>query len=134
MRLLALAAALASAWPQFRGDAGLTGAASTTPPAPLKVLWTYEAGEAIDSSAAIAEALDANAFGVCSATPYLVAPNHPGGSAVHVSLIVLTGDRVDPAALRTSIRVSVDGDQVTVRLPDGERIEVGAANGAVTVF
>ncbi|WP_086664568.1 DUF2264 domain-containing protein [Lentzea kentuckyensis] len=76
------------------------------------------------TSSAIAEALDANAFGVCSATPYLVG-EHPGGSAVYVSLIVLTGDRVDPAALLASVRASVDGDEVTVRLPDGERIEVG---------
>ncbi|WP_262505853.1 hypothetical protein [Streptomyces sp. TRM68367] len=73
---------------------------------------------------ATAEAVDANAFGVCSATPYLVAPDHPGGSAVYVSLVVLAGDRVDPAALRASVTASVDGDQVTLRLPDGERIEV----------
>lgn len=75
-------------------------------------------------AAAAAEALDANAFGVCSATPYLVAPDHPGGSAVYVSLIVLTGDRVDPAMLQESITAFVAGDRVTVRLPDGERIEV----------
>jgi hypothetical protein len=75
-------------------------------------------------AAATAEAVDANAFGVCSATPYLVAPDHPGGSAVYASLIVLTGDRVDPATLRASVTASVDGDRVAVRLPDGERIEV----------
>jgi hypothetical protein len=75
-------------------------------------------------AAATTEALDANAFGVCSATPYLMASDHPGGSAVYVSLIVLTGDRVDPAALRESITVSVAGDRATIRLPDGERIEV----------
>ncbi len=75
-------------------------------------------------TAATTETMDANAFGVCSATPYLVAPEHPGGSAVYVSLIVLTGDRVDPDALRASVTASVAGDQVTVRLPDGERIEV----------
>jgi hypothetical protein len=92
------------------------------------------------SSAAVAEALDANAFGVHSATPYLVAPDHPGGSAVYVSLIVLTGDRVDPAALRTSITAAVDGDRVTVRLPDAEHVvcwsadDTEAANGSVTVF
>ncbi|NGY65247.1 DUF2264 domain-containing protein [Lentzea sp. NEAU-D13] len=75
-------------------------------------------------AAATAEAMDANAFGVCSATPYLVAPDHPGGSAVYASLIVLTGDRVDPAALRESVTASVAGDRATMRLPDGERIEV----------
>ncbi|WP_223165503.1 hypothetical protein [Lentzea indica] len=75
-------------------------------------------------AATTTEALDANAFGVCSGTPYLVTLDHPGGSAVYVSLIVLTGDRVDPAVLRDSVTASVAGDRATVRLPDGERIEV----------
>jgi len=37
---------------------------------------------------------------------------------------VLTGDRIDPDALRESVTTSVTGDRATVRLPDGERIEV----------
>jgi hypothetical protein len=74
--------------------------------------------------ATAARAVDANAFGVCSATPYLTAPHHPGGSAVYVSLVVLTGDRVDPGALRESVTATVDGDRTTVRFPDGERVEV----------
>jgi len=78
--------------------------------------------------AAVATAVDANAYGVRSATPYLTAP-HPGGSAVYVSLVALTGDRVDPAALAETFAVAVDGDAVTVTFPDGERVEValGAA-------
>jgi hypothetical protein len=75
-------------------------------------------------TAATAEAVDANAFGGFSATPYLTAPDHPGGTAFYVSLIMLTGDRADPAALRESVTAAVDDDQVTLRLPDGERIEV----------
>jgi hypothetical protein len=75
-------------------------------------------------SAAVARAMDANAYGACSATPYLTAARHPGGSAVYVSLVALTGDRVEPAALRRSVTVSVTGDRVKVRFPDGERIEV----------
>jgi hypothetical protein len=75
--------------------------------------------------AAAAQAIDANAFGVCSATPYLTSPAHPGGSAVYVSLIALTGDRIDPAVLQASITAAVDGDRVTVQFPDGERVEVG---------
>ena len=43
------------AWPQFRGSPRLTGMSSSDLPATLKLLWTYEAGEAIDSSAAIAD-------------------------------------------------------------------------------
>src|SRR6185436_6498317 len=48
------AAPPAADWPQFRGDPALTGVARSTLPAQPKLLWTYEAGEAIESSAAIA--------------------------------------------------------------------------------
>lgn len=43
----------ADAWPQFRGSAGLTGTSSAAIPERLKVKWTYDCGEAIQSSAAI---------------------------------------------------------------------------------
>ncbi|MEU4746546.1 hypothetical protein AB0G02_39655, partial [Actinosynnema sp. NPDC023658] len=74
--------------------------------------------------AAVDTAVDANAFGVCSATPYLTATEHPGGSAVHVSLVVLTGDRVEPDALGEAFEVAVDGERVTVVFPGGERVEL----------
>jgi eukaryotic-like serine/threonine-protein kinase len=40
-------------WPQFRGNHQLTGVSRANVPATLKPLWTYEAGESIESSAAI---------------------------------------------------------------------------------
>jgi outer membrane protein assembly factor BamB len=43
------------AWPQFRGNPQLTGVASSRLPATLKLLWTYEAGDSIESSAAIVD-------------------------------------------------------------------------------
>lgn len=43
-----------SDWPQFRGNAQLTGVAGSVPPATLKVIWTYEAGSPLESSAAVA--------------------------------------------------------------------------------
>src|SRR5947207_4282179 len=43
----------ADEWPQFRGNPQLTGVAGTTVPANLSLLWTYEAGDSIESSAAI---------------------------------------------------------------------------------
>jgi eukaryotic-like serine/threonine-protein kinase len=49
------AQAPATSWPQFRGSAPLTGLSSASLPPSLKVQWTYEAGEAIESSAAIAD-------------------------------------------------------------------------------
>jgi outer membrane protein assembly factor BamB len=44
-----------SAWPQFRGDAQLTGVASGTLPDKLALKWTYETGDIIESSAAIVD-------------------------------------------------------------------------------
>jgi eukaryotic-like serine/threonine-protein kinase len=40
-------------WSQFRGNHSLTGVSSANVPTSLKQLWTYEAGESIESSAAI---------------------------------------------------------------------------------
>ena len=48
-------AAVASSWPQFRNTASLTGVSSSALPATLKVLWTYDAGSAVESSAAIVD-------------------------------------------------------------------------------
>src|SRR5215207_3712438 len=49
------AQAPADRWPQFRGSANLVGTTAATLPAQLKVQWTYEAGDAIESSAAIVD-------------------------------------------------------------------------------
>ena len=51
------AAGPADAWPQFRRDARLTGVASGALPPTLRELWSFEAGDAIDSSAAIADGM-----------------------------------------------------------------------------
>jgi outer membrane protein assembly factor BamB len=40
-------------WSQFRGNQRLTGVSLSNVPSDLKLLWTYEAGESIESSAAI---------------------------------------------------------------------------------
>jgi outer membrane protein assembly factor BamB len=45
-------ASAAEDWPQFRGDARLTGTSPAALP-PLKVAWTFEAGGAVESSAAL---------------------------------------------------------------------------------
>src|SRR5260221_12027676 len=41
-------------WTQFRGNPQLTGVATSSLPTNLTLLWTYEAGDSIESSAAIA--------------------------------------------------------------------------------
>ena len=64
MRRLTLFAALAIAlpaqtapdsWTQFRRTPALTGVAAQPLPDALRLLWTYEAGPAVESSAAIAD-------------------------------------------------------------------------------
>src|SRR4029434_1295017 len=47
--------AAADAWRQFRGTPNLTGVSSSAPPATLKVLWTYDLKDVVDSSAAIVD-------------------------------------------------------------------------------
>jgi eukaryotic-like serine/threonine-protein kinase len=57
LALLALPILLFAAddWPQFRGNPSLTGIATSSLPKTLKLLWTFDAGESIESSAAIAD-------------------------------------------------------------------------------
>ena len=43
----------ANNWSQFRGNHQLTGVSQANVPMSLKPLWTYEAGDSIESSAAI---------------------------------------------------------------------------------
>ena len=40
-------------WPQFRGNPSLTGVSTSPVPKTLKLLWTFDAGDSIESSAAI---------------------------------------------------------------------------------
>jgi outer membrane protein assembly factor BamB len=47
--------AVPDAWPQFRGNQLLTGVSKSDVPKNVRLLWTYEAGESIESSAAIAD-------------------------------------------------------------------------------
>src|SRR5262245_29477028 len=49
------AAAAADSWRQFRGTPNLTGVSASTPPDTLKVLWSYDTKDVIDSSAAIVD-------------------------------------------------------------------------------
>src|SRR6478609_3535130 len=51
----ASAQAPAAGWPQFRGSAALLGTTAATLPDTLTLRWTYDAGDAIESSAAIAD-------------------------------------------------------------------------------
>ena len=48
-------AAPANEWRQFRGTSHLTGVSAAALPATLELLWTYDVGDVIDSSAAIVD-------------------------------------------------------------------------------
>lgn len=52
---LSVVAVFGQDWPQFRGNHALTGVTTAAVPDTLKLLWTYEAGESIESSAAIVD-------------------------------------------------------------------------------
>jgi outer membrane protein assembly factor BamB len=49
------AQAPADRWTQFRGSPALVGTTAAAMPDKLRVLWTYDAGESVESSAAIAD-------------------------------------------------------------------------------
>ncbi len=61
-------------WPSFRGDAALTGVATGELPAALSPLWTFEAGDGIESTAAVVNgvvyvgSLDGNLYALELAT------------------------------------------------------------------
>ncbi|MFF8641551.1 DUF2264 domain-containing protein [Streptomyces sp. NPDC015345] len=99
-------------WALARTSAGLTSAVVA-----LRG-WHEETG--------IAREVAANAYGPHSATPFLTLPQHPGGPSVHVTLVALSRDTVDPRALRASITCAVDDDgvRVRVRFPDGTELEL----------
>src|SRR5689334_16181441 len=53
--LLLTATAAFAQWPQFRGNPQLTGVTTEKLSPNLKLLWTFEGGESIESSAAIVD-------------------------------------------------------------------------------
>ncbi|WP_428950882.1 DUF2264 domain-containing protein [Streptomyces sp. cg35] len=78
-----------------------------------------------DEETGIAREVEANAHGPHSATPFLRATRHPGGTSTQVTLVALTRDVVHPQALRESIECAVDADgQVRITFPDGGTVTV----------
>src|SRR5208282_5770268 len=73
--LISCALHAADDWPQFRGNPSLTGVATSAVPKTLKLLWTFDAGDSIESSAAI---VDGTVY-VGSQTAELIAVNLADG-------------------------------------------------------
>jgi hypothetical protein len=75
-------------------------------------------------AAGVSLEVDANAFGACSATPYLKGEQRVVQSSVFVSLVVLSGDAVHPDAIAASVTTEVSGREAVVRFPCGEVIRL----------
>lgn len=108
----------ADSWPQFRGNPALTGVAQTALPAQLSVKWTYEAGDAIESSAAIA---DGKVF-VGSATGHLLALNLADGKLLWKYAVEQAVGESSPAVAQGLVFVGdLGGVFHAVRVADGTR-------------
>jgi eukaryotic-like serine/threonine-protein kinase len=115
-------------WSQFRGNSSLTGVSNSTVPANLKQLWTYEAGESIESSAAI---VGGTVF-VGSQKGELVALSLENGS---VYWKYSTGSPIGESSPAYSGGVVYIGDLGgvlhAVNAPDGKRLWTFKANGEI---
>ncbi len=105
-------------WPQFRGNPALTGIATTPLPATLSVRWSYEAGDAIESSAAIA---DGTVF-VGAATGHLLALDLATGALRWKYAVELAVGESSPAVANGLVFVGdLGGVFHAVRVKDGSR-------------
>jgi len=106
-------------WSQFRGNHRLTGVSQSTVPHTLKLLWTYEAGNSIESSAAI---VGGTVF-VGSQKGELVALNLDNGAAFWK---YATGAPIGESSPAVSNGVVYIGDLAgvlhAVNAPDGKRL------------
>jgi len=76
------------------------------------------------AEAGVSAELQATAFGPHSAVPYLLSGPRQQAESVHVSLVVLTGDAIDPGALAAALTAEVvaaqpHGWRVLIRMPAG---------------
>src|ERR1700730_200695 len=106
-------------WSQFRGNHRLTGVSLSNVPRRMKLLWTYEAGESIESSAAI----EGGTVFVGSQKGELVALNIENGA---VYWRYQTGSAIGESSPAFSAGVVYIGDLAgvlhAVNAPDGKRL------------
>jgi outer membrane protein assembly factor BamB len=148
--LLAVAAATGSAqapsstWPQFRGSPALVGTTAATLPDTLTLRWTYDAGDAIESSAAIADGVvyvgsqtgELHAINLADGTPkwkYKASPDGIGESSPAVSAgLVYIGDlsgtvhAIDAATGKAAWTFKTDGEVKSSPVITGETLLVGS--------
>jgi eukaryotic-like serine/threonine-protein kinase len=118
----------ADEWPQFRGNPSLTGVSTSPVPKTLKLLWTFDAGDSIESSAAISEGV----VYVGSQTADLIAVNLSDGT-LRWKYKVKDGIGESSPAIRGGIVVIGDlsGTIHAVNAKDGKGLWTFAASGEV---
>ena len=140
----ASAQAPAAAWPQFRGSPALHGTTDATLPPVLKLLWTYDAGEAIESSAAIADGVvyvgsqagDLHAVNIADGSlkwKYKASPDGIGESSPAIAGgLVFIGDlsgvvhAVDAATGKAVWTFKTDGEVKSSPVVSGDMVLIGS--------
>jgi outer membrane protein assembly factor BamB len=141
----------ADAWPQFRGNFNNTGVSPSQPPAELKLLWTYDAGDIIESSAAIAAGaayvgtgkseliavdLQTGKLRWSYKTKEPVGESSPavGGGMVFVGDLSGVFHAVEAGAGRGVWTYKTDGEIKSSPVIVGERVLIGSYDGALYCF
>jgi outer membrane protein assembly factor BamB len=141
----------ADAWPQFRGNYNNTGVSPSQLPAELKLLWTYDAGDIIESSAAIAGgvvyvgtaksalvAIDLQTGGLkwSYKTPDAIGESSPavGGGMVFVGDLSGIFHAVDAATGRGIWSYKTGAEIKSSPVIVGDRVLIGSYDGALYCF
>lgn len=132
------------AWPQFRGSAALLGTTEAALPPTLKLLWTYDAGDSIESSAAIADGVvyvgsqsgELHAVNLADGSPkwkYKASPDGIGesspavaGGLVYIGDLSGTVHAVDAASGKPVWTFKTDGEVKSSPVVTGETVLIGS--------
>jgi eukaryotic-like serine/threonine-protein kinase len=141
----------ADAWPQFRGNYNNTGVSPSQLPAGLKLLWTYDAGDIIESSAAIAAGvvyvgsgksvliavdLQSGKSKWSYKTPEAIGESSPavGGGMVFVGDLSGVFHAVEAATGKGIWTYKTDGEIKSSPVIVGDRVLIGSYDGALYCF
>src|SRR5689334_5487768 len=140
----ASAQAPASAWPQFRGSPALVGTTGAALPDTLTLRWTYDAGDAIESSAAIADGVvyvgsqtgELHAVNLADGTPkwkYKASPDGIGesspaiaGGLVYIGDLSGTVHALDVASGKPVWTFKTDGEVKSSPVVTADTVLVGS--------
>jgi outer membrane protein assembly factor BamB len=141
----------ADAWPQFRGNCNNTGVSPSELPAELKLLWTCDAADIIESSAAIAAGviyvgtgkseliavdLQTGKLKWSYKTPEAIGESSPavGSGTVFVGDLSGVFHAVDAATGKGIWSYKTDGEIKSSPVIVGDRVLIGSYDGALYCF